>query len=117
MLNPRSLAAATLAGLVVATAPAAAATRSCNVQNDAGTYGVTYVTSLRVTNVTCARGKTVVRAFHKCRKANGGIKGRCPRVLGYRCTENRTAIATQFSSRVVCTYGTRRVVHTYTQNT
>jgi len=118
MLTPRSIAVATLACFALIAAPASAATRNCNVQNDAGTYGVTYVTSLKVTNVTCARGKRVVRAFHRCRKANGGIKGRCAtRVLGFRCTEDRSAIATQFSSRVVCRDGTRRVVHTYTQNT
>lgn len=118
MLNPRSLAAATLAGIVLATAPAAAATRSCSTDKDYDSFGVTYVSQLRVTNTTCLKGKRVVRAFHQCRKANGGIRGRCTtRVLGYRCTENRTTIATQFSSRVVCTYGTRRVVHTYTQNT
>jgi hypothetical protein len=118
MLTARSLAPAALAALAVFAAPASAATRTCNVQNDADSFGVTYVTSLKVTNVGCAGGKKVVRAFHKCRKAHGGIKGRCTtKVLGYRCKETRTAIPTQFSSKVTCTNGSRRVVHTYTQNT
>jgi hypothetical protein len=103
--------------LVLAALPASAVAKTCNVQNDADTYGPTYVTSLTVKGVTCARGKTVVRAFHKCRKANGGLKGHCRRVLGYRCTETRTSIATQFSAKATCRNGTRRVVHTYTQNT
>jgi hypothetical protein len=114
----RSLAAALLAGLTLATAPASAATRNCNVQNDGDSFGVTYITSLKVTNVGCPGGKKLVRAFHKCRKAHGGIKGRCTtKVLGYRCTEDRQAISTQFSSKVSCKNGSRRVVHTYTQNT
>ena len=123
MLAARSsltVALAALAGALLAASPASAATRNCSVQRDAGTFGVTYVTSLKVTNTTCANGKKVIRAFTRCRKAHGGIKGRCPRttrILGFRCRESRTAIATQFSSRVVCTAGTRRVVFTYTQNT
>jgi hypothetical protein len=114
----RTLAAALLAGLAFAAAPASAATRTCNVQNDGDSFGVTYITSLKVTNVGCAGGKKLVRAFHTCRKAHGGIKGRCTtRVLGYRCTENRATGPVQFSSKVSCKNGTRRVVHTYTQNT
>jgi hypothetical protein len=114
-----SRALAPLAAVVVLAAlPATALAKGCNVQNDADSYGPTYVTSLTVKNVGCAGGKKVVRAFHRCRKAHGGIKGRCPiKVLGYRCAESRTAIATQFSAKVTCKNGTRRVVHTYTQNT
>ena len=118
MLSPRTTALAVLLGAALAAAPAHAATRNCNVQRDAGSYGVTYVTSLKVTNTSCASGKKVVRAFNRCRKASGGIKGHCTRrVLGYRCRETRTDIKTQFSSKVTCRDGTRRVVFTYTQNT
>lgn len=117
---PRSstLLAVAFAGLALSATPASAATRTCNIQKEWTTFGVTYVTQLKVTNTTCAKGKEVVRAFHKCRKANGGIKGRCgSRVLGYRCTEKRTTGAAQFSSEVICSNGTRRVKHFYTQNT
>lgn len=118
MLSPRTTIALTLAGAAIAATPAHAATRNCDVQRDAGSYGVTYVTSLKVTNTSCASGKKLIRAFNRCRKANGGIKGHCNRtVLGYRCRETRTAIKTQFSSKVTCRNGTRRVVFTYTQNT
>lgn len=118
MISPRASLLAALAGLAVAAGPAAAGTRTCDIRNEWTTFGVTYVTQIKVTNTTCAKGKRVVRAFHRCRKANGGIKGRCTsRVLGYRCTESRTTGPAQFSSEVVCRDGTRRVRHFYTQNT
>ena len=63
-------------------------------------------------------GKRLVRAYYRCCKAAGGVKGRCTkRVLGYRCRESRHGIAIQFDARVTCTAGKRKVVHTYTQNT
>ena len=105
-----------IAVAALATAPAAHA-KQCNVQRDAENFGVSYVTSLEVKGVSCATGKKVVRAYHKCRKANGGIKGRCSRVLGYSCTERRESIKTQFSAKANCRSGTRRVIHTYTQFT
>jgi hypothetical protein len=122
MSLPRSSAAlaAVLLGLTLGALPAHAATRDCDVQKDSGKYGPSYVTSLKVTNASCPSGKKVVRAFHSCRKAHGGIKGRCPKrtsVLGYRCRETRQAIGTQFTGKVTCTSGSRRVVHTYTQFT
>ncbi|MEA2468776.1 MAG: hypothetical protein QOJ57_2902, partial [Thermoleophilaceae bacterium] len=64
---------------------------------------------------SCATGKAVVRAFHKCRK---GPRGRCHRrVKGFKCTEHRSGIAVQFNSRVTCKRGGKVVKHTYTQNT
>ena len=110
--------AAAAAVLTIAAVPAHAKTRSCNVQRDSDKYGPSYVTSLKVTNVTCATGKTVVRAYHRCRHAHGGVKGRCPtKVLGYACRETRSSIATQLTGKVTCIRGSRRVVHTYTEFT
>ena len=103
--------------LALAALPSAALAKTCNVQNDADSYGVTYVTSLTVKGVSCATGKTLVRAFHKCRKAHGGIKGRCSSVNGWSCSEQRTNGPVQFSAKATCRKGGRRVVHTYTQNT
>ena len=120
MSFPRSSAAlAVFAAIGLAAAlPAQATTKSCNVQNDSDKYGPSYVTSLKVTNVSCATGKKVVRAFHRCRHANGGVKGRCARkVLHYSCHETRKSIATQMTGKVTCTRGTRKVVHTYTEFT
>jgi hypothetical protein len=116
-MSPRSSALAAVLALGLL-APASAAAKSCNVQRDADEYGVSYITSLKVTNVGCPGGKKVVRAFHKCRKANGGIKGRCTaKVLGYSCREERSAIKTQITGKVTCRNGSRRVIHTYTQFT
>jgi hypothetical protein len=102
-------------------APAAAAStpRQCELTTSEQTrLGATYVTSLAVSRVSCARGKQVVKAFQACRKAHGGATGRCPaRPLGYRCTERRGGIATQFSAKVVCRRGAATVQHTYTQFT
>jgi hypothetical protein len=128
MLNPRTVAAtsvALLAGAALAAlpSPAAAKTTTCKLtpyeQQHMGVRDG-YVTSLRVRSTSCARGKDVVRRFQKCRRAHGGPKARCPKatsILGYHCTENRSGIPTQYSSRVTCAKGTARVIHDYTQFT
>lgn len=97
---------------------ATAASTTCDISRDSRRLGPTYVTSLKVTGVRCSSGKSVVRAFHSCRLANG-VRGRCVRaVLGYACVETRSGIETQFSGRVTCRKGRRKTVaHTYTQFT
>jgi len=121
------LALAATLGVAVA-APArpvarAAALTGCHLsESEKQHLGVSngYVTSLKVHGTSCANGKTVVRAFQACRRAHGGPRARCPystAVAGYHCTEARDGIKTQFTSRVVCASGSRRVVHTYTQFT
>jgi hypothetical protein len=101
------------------TAPARAAAVTCSVKNDGRRLGTTYVTSLRVTQVSCTKAKSVVKAFNACRRADGDVAGRCrSTVQGFRCTEKRGAtIPTQYSSRVVCTAGGRAVRFAYTQFT
>jgi hypothetical protein len=107
--------------VVLAGAPGApaASPKSCELgSSEQRSFGPTYVTALRVTGTACGSGKTLVRAFHKCRKANGGVKGRCKKtVRGYECAEKRGGIATQFSGKVTCTKGKVTVVHAYTQFT
>lgn len=115
MSLPRSL-AVPAAIVVLAALPAPALAKKCGIAKP-GSYGVTYVTSITVTKVGCAAGNDVVRAYHKCRKANG-VSGRCvKKVLGYACQEQRTTGPVQFSGKVTCAKGKKRVVHTYTQNT
>jgi hypothetical protein len=89
--------------------------KGCDVGNQRS-YGTTYVLSIRVSGTSCRAGKRVVRAFHACRP---GKSGKCRRrVLGYRCSERRfDKIRTQYSSRVSCRKGGKRVKHTYTQFT
>jgi hypothetical protein len=90
----------------------------CDVRKDGRKLGATFVTSLTVTKVTCAQGKRVVKAYHACRRANGGVKGTCrAQVLGFRCTERRRRIPRQFAATATCTGGLRIVRFSYTQVT
>jgi hypothetical protein len=92
---------------------------SCDLHKDGRKLGTTYVTSLRVSHVSCTAAKRLVKAFHACRRANGGVNGRCEkRVNGYRCTERRgDSIPTQYSAKVSCRRLPRTVRFTYTQYT
>lgn len=95
-------------------APAAGAATTCSLSNREQTsLGATYVTSLRVTNIGCASGKKLVKAYHACR---GTPRGRCTkRVLGYSCTEKRGSSPTQITGKVTCRKSNAVVLHTYTQ--
>lgn len=131
-MSPRSaLALALVAGLalVPASAPAsrahAAAYRTCHMSaHDAEHMGAGYIANgqYKVQGVSCAKGKQVVKAFHACRKAHGGAKyGRCPAtasVLGFHCKEGkRTKVPGEFTAQVVCSRGSKRVQHYYTNFT
>jgi hypothetical protein len=103
---------------VLAAAPrahASARPKSCDISGVADRLGPTSVTSLKVLNVRCATGISVVRAFHACRLAHG-LSGRCVRLVkGYACGEQRTNAPTQFSATVTCRKDRASVVHRYTQ--
>lgn len=94
----------------------ASAARNCTPPKYPGSG---YFTSLKTTGVSCATGRKVALAHHRCRTEGKGRRGRCTRrVLRYRCTETRQSISTEFNSRVTCKRGTtRKVVFTYQQNT
>jgi hypothetical protein len=98
---------------------AAASTSTCDIRKDGRKLGTTYVTSLKVTHVSCTTAKRVVKAFNACRRANGGVKGHCEtRVRGYRCTERRgDTIPTQYSAKVTCARSPRVIRFNYTQYT
>ena len=101
-----------------ASSPITRASSTCHLGKDGRRLGATYVTSLSVTRVSCSRGKRVVKAYNACRKAHGGVKGRCPRkVLGYRCSEHRQSIPTEITARVSCKAHSRRVRFNYEQFT
>jgi hypothetical protein len=98
--------------------PVAVAAATCSLKGKERSLGPTYVTALSTTGVSCATGQRVVRAYYRCRVRIGGKKGRCTsRVEGFRCTETRESIPTQFDARVRCTKGRDRVNHSYTQFT
>jgi hypothetical protein len=104
---------------VVVGMPAAAhgaSARTCDIHGKERKLGATYVTSLKATGVSCASAVTFVKAFHKCRHRHGRA-GRCAHLDGYRCTEKRESIPTQYDSRATCTRGGRKIVQVYTQNT
>jgi hypothetical protein len=98
-----------------------AGTTPCHLTaHEQRSLGASYVTSLKVKNTTCAKGKTVTLAFNRCRTAGGKPQGKCDRKVGrYTCTEHRYDAVphVQYSSKVTCVSGKKRVLSTYTQNT
>lgn len=125
---PRILAAWLLAAAVLvpvlppasaSSGPKARASRACNIRGQQDHLGTTYVISLRVSGTSCANGKRVVRAYHRCRHRHGGRDGRCrTRIFGYRCSERRlNAIPSQYDARARCKKRGREVFQKYTQNT
>jgi hypothetical protein len=99
--------------------PAAAqgsASHTCNIHGKERKLGTTYVTSLKATGVSCGRAVRFVKSFHKCRHRHGKA-GRCAHLSGYKCSEHRESIPTQYDSRATCTRGHRKIVQIYTQNT
>jgi hypothetical protein len=76
----------------------------------------TYIQQLKVKNTSCGKGWKVVRAFHDCRKENGGRDGRCKsRVKGYKCDEGKRSgvKGVRYSATVVCKDGAKKVKHLY----
>jgi hypothetical protein len=121
-----SLVSALLAGLIATSAwagdpPARASATSCQLTaKEQRGLGASYVTSLKVEGTTCAKGKGVTLAFNDCRTASGKPQGVCNRKVGhYTCTEKRydSVPGVQYSSKVTCSWGAKKVLSTYTQNT
>jgi hypothetical protein len=104
-----------LAAALAASASAApASAKSCPVPKYPSRG---YFTSLKVTKVTCSTGRKLALAYFKCRTKHG-LKGRCTRkVMGYSCKEQRQSIPTEIDALVTCKYGSRKVVHSYQQDT
>jgi hypothetical protein len=109
---------------LVASAPAGArsqqvhAARSCHLSaHEQQHLGASYVTSLSVRKTSCSKGKAVVRAYQKCRRAHGW-KGKCKhRVKGYSCKRHIVDSSSfQYDATVTCRRGSKRVTHSYTQN-
>lgn len=105
----------------LAAGPTATASKTCSLSakerggSKPSSLGTTYVNKLSASGTSCRRAKRVVRAFNKCRP---GRAGRCnKRVLGYKCTENRSTSPTQYVSRTTCRNGGKTVKFTYSQNT
>jgi hypothetical protein len=99
-------------------APARAA-GGCGIPNGGENLGPTYLTSLTVSDTTCAVGLKVVRAYHVCQVKHGGLTARCTAAVdGFRCKEKRgPSIPTEFYSSVSCTDHAQRVSYQYSQFT
>lgn len=112
-------AAAVPVGASAGEAPAAAKRAACDISGDERDLGASYVTSLKVKNTSCKKGEKVVKAYHQCRKENGGADGRCnSRVEGFKCEEgDRESTPAQYNAKVKCEKGEKKVKSTYTQNT
>lgn len=113
-------AALLVSALPAGASPEATAARKCHLTSKQQRgLGATYVLTLRVSGTTCANGRKVVKAYHKCRFAHGGRDGRCKsRVFGYRCEERRfNKIPSQYDARARCKKSGREIFHVYTQNT
>ena len=107
---PGSAAASTSSG------PEATAARICSVKNIWRKLGTSYVNALSTRNVSCPDARDFSRRYHRCRRANGGRRGRCPRLLRFRCTERRfNVISLSFDARFLCVRGSQRIRSTYTQ--
>lgn len=126
LVAPLVVAALTTIAVAAPSGSVAASTTTCKLSGTAARHlGPTYVATeegkpqFRVTGVSCATGKKVIKAFHACRLKHGA-KGKCTtKVLGYTCTEKRPAALMSplsFDGDVTCKSGAKKVTHHYTQN-
>jgi hypothetical protein len=111
---------ATASGSAGASPVATASSTHCSLTTHEQRHlGASYVTSLKVSHVSCKRGKEVTKDFNECRTAGGKPQGKCKHdVDGYSCDEHRFDAVphVQYNSRVTCTDGNKEIKSTYTQN-
>jgi hypothetical protein len=94
---------------------------ACNISGKQKKLGASYVTSLKVEGVSCAKGEKVIKAYHQCRKQNGPA-GRCGgSVLGFSCKDGKRATVpdVQYNATAKCRKNSndnKRVKSSYTQN-
>lgn len=94
---------------------------ACDIDGEQTKLGASYVTSLKVAGVSCAKGQKVIKAYHQCRKQNGPA-GRCGgSVLGFSCKDGKrsTVPDVQYSTTAKCRKNSnddKRIKSSYTQN-
>ena len=101
------------------TATAKAAKSACSLSTDEQRHlGASYVYTLKVTNLSCDKGKRLVKKFHACRHANGGADGHCNSVKGYSCNQKiLDSSPAQFSAKAKCEKGSKVFKQTFAENT
>jgi hypothetical protein len=116
------------AGLLAQTGGASPAAHAssftpCNISGKQQQLGASYVTSLKVQGVSCAKAEKVIKAYHRCRHENGGPAGTCGAAqLGFKCKDGkRTGVPdVQYNATAKChkaSNPSKRVKSRYTQNT
>ena len=102
------------AGTAGANGPTARAAANCSDLRP----GDGYIVNIKTRGVGCKTGHAVAKAHRSCRLAQGK-RGTCTRkVKGYSCSEGkRNSISTQFTAKVSCKNGSKRVSFVYQQNT
>jgi hypothetical protein len=116
------------AGLLASTGAAsptahAASFTPCNISGKQQQLGASYVTSLKVQGVSCAKAEKVIKAYHQCRHQAGGAAGTCgATLLGFKCKDGkRTGVPNvQYNATAKChkvSNASKRVKSRYTQNT
>jgi hypothetical protein len=95
----------------------------CNISGKQQQLGASYVTSLTVQGVSCAKAEKVIKAYHQCRHQGGGAAGTCgTTLLGFKCKDGkRTGVPNvQYNATAKChkvSNPSKRVKSRYTQNT
>ncbi len=114
-LLPIALSALALSlGLAVSGASAKTHVKSCGSAS-IPSLGAGYIYGLGVTGTGCATGRKVEVAWQGCRLKHG-LSGRChSTVAGFRCSEQRQGIATNFTAKVSCHKSRARVSYSYEQ--
>jgi hypothetical protein len=99
-----------------------AAFSPCDISGQQQNLGASYVTSLKVQGVSCAKGEKVIKAYHQCRHQTGGPAGTCSdTMLGFKCKDGkRTGVPNvQYNATAKChkvSNASKRVKSRYTQN-
>ena len=94
----------------------------CDISGQQQNLGASYVTSLKVQGVSCAKGEKVIRAYHQCRHQSGGAAGSCgATVLGFKCKDGKRQGVpnVQYNATAKChkvSNASKRVKSRYTQN-
>jgi hypothetical protein len=101
----------------------AASFTPCNIAGKQQQLGASYVTSLKVQGVSCAKGEKLIKAYHQCRHQNGGAAGTCgATLLGFKCKDGKRdgVPNVQYNATAKChkvSNPSKRVKSRYTQNT
>ena len=76
--------------------------------------GADYVYTLKVRNLSCAKGERLVKKFHECRHSNGGANGHCSGVKGYSCNEKKLDSSPQLlQAKATCKKGSKKFKQVY----